>query len=418
MSARKQPRRSQGYTLVELSVAITLLGLLAVLLWRFGSIASQRIAQTEMPGILAETNQALIGFVAANHRLPCPDTSATADGLEHCGGASVGRLPRVTLGLAHADLKDVRYGVFRSAEASLDGPAVDRFFPLVTTATDATMSVLGVPILLDILSAPFYVPFDTVYHYGSASAVITPLGQINGIDFCHAVRLLGTRAANANALHVRDAGATFNSNVAYALALPGARDADGDGNPFDGSNVTAGSFSAPGQVVSANYDDVVQAVGFGQLFDRLSCAGVLSAADHAHFNAATAAALAHADFVNYKSQLQLAAEIASANHLLAAAAILTATADAEAATAGISFAIAEALLTSGITAAVVAVAIFDETVALAAVAAAVAGEIIAFLDWQGAIEAVNDFQPMLEESAALEISVRNNAIAADAAGLY
>lgn len=415
-----QPMR-RGYTLIELSVAITLLGLVAVLLWRFGSVASQRIAETETPQILAEANQALIGFVAAKHRLPCVDSDGDGEEDLVCS-ATVGRLPLVTLGLARADLRNVRYGVYRSAVANLDGTAVDRYFPLVTTATDEVMTVLGIPVLLDIISAPYYSGFNLSdpstlsYHYGSAGAAITPLGNVNGIDFCYALRQVGTSAADASALNIPVA--VGDKNIAYALALPGARDADGDGNPFDGNNVTVGSFAAPGQAVSANYDDAVRSVDFGQLFDRMSCGGVLSAAEHAHFNAATAAALTHAGFVNYKSQLQLSTEIASANNLLAWAAFGTASADWGATTAGVSFAVAEALLTSGITAALVAVSIFDETVAAAAWVAAGVAAGLATADWVSAYETVNDFQPMLEESAALEISIRNNAKAADAAGLY
>lgn len=409
-------RAVRGYTLIELAITMIVLGLIAVLLWRFGGLASQRIAETESPQQLTAANQALVGFVAANHRLPCPDTSPTGDGLEHCGGATTGRLPLVTLGLARADLRQMRYGVYRSAVANLD-TAADRFFPLVTVAKDE-----GTLILLDLLSVLFYVPLDVSYHYGSASAAETPLGQVNGIDFCHALRTVSSSPADVNAFNIRDAGGLFLKNVAYALALPGARDADGDGNPFDASNVTADSFAAPAQPVSAIYDDVVQSVDFGQLFDRLSCAGTLAAADHAHFNAASAAALTHAGFVNYKSQLQLAAEIASANNLLAIAAVATATADLGAATAGISFAVAEALLSDGITAGLVAVSIFDETVAASALVLAMYCELDqtygALAGWTGAIQSVNDFQAMLVESADLEISIRNNAIAADAAGLF
>lgn len=401
----------RGYTLIELAIAITLLGLIAVLLWRFGSEASQRIAETEAPQQLSDASQALLGFVAANHRLPCPDTSATGDGLEHCGGATVGRLPLVALGLSRSDLRKVRYGVYRSPVAELD-VAIDRFAPLVTTATDSPTIIL--------LYVPSLVPGhpDLFYHYGSASAAETLLGQVNGIDFCHALRLAGTSAASNSALNIRNAGGAFVKNVAYALALPGARDADGDGNLFDGSNVIAANFSAPGQPVSANYDDVVQAVDFGQLFDRLSCAGDVSAALHAHFNAATAAALTHAGFVNYKSQLQLAEELAFVNTLLATAAVASASASILSATASVSFATADSLLSAGALSAELVLAAADLVIAIAAEAVALAAEASALIGWAGAAQSVLDFQPMLDESDALEASIRANAFAADAAGLY
>lgn len=424
-------RPMRGYTLIELSVAMTLLGLVAVLLWRFGGVASQRIAETEAPQILAEASQALVGFVAAKHRLPCPDTSTPADGVEDCGGAAVGRLPVVSLGLAHADLLNVRYGVYRSAVANMDA-ATDRFAPLVTTASDvATLIPLYLPSIpsnildaidvlgiLDFSGLPSPTPLDFFYHYGSASAAETLLGQVNGVDFCHALRLAGTSAADAGALTIRDAGGTPIRNVAYALALPGSRDADGDGNLFDAGNATAGSFAAPGQPVSAAYDDVVQAIDFGQLFDRLSCAGAFSAADHAHFNAATAAALAHAGFVNYKSQLQLAEELAFVNFLLATSAVISAHSSLLAATAAVSFATADSLLSAGALSFELVMAATDLVLAIAAEAGAIVVWGFALDGWKGAIQTVIDFQPLLDDSASLEIAIRNNAIAADAAGLY
>lgn len=389
----------RGYTLIELTIALALLGLIMVLLWRFGSVAVQRIAETEAPQALADANQALVGFVAAKHRLPCPDT--VGDGREHCGGATIGRLPVVTLGLARADLQNIRYGVYRNAVANLDAnPALDRFAPLITTTSTT------------------YDPFTT-FDYGSASAVDTPLGNVNGIDFCHALRLSGIKSpSEAGSLNIRDAGGTLVKNVAYALALPGARDADGVGGLFDGENLVAGSFPAPNQPVSANYDDVVQAVDFGQLFDRMSCGGVLSAAGHGHFNTSSAAALIHAGFVNYKSQLQVTAELASANTLLAGAMLALATGDALAASAGISYATAEALLSMGVTAGLVAIAVATEVAAIASVASAGYALDYATRTEAGAKQTILDFQPLLDESIALDAEIYTHAFAADAAGLY
>lgn len=468
-----------GYTLIELTIAISLLGLVAVLLWRFGSVASQRIAETEAPQLLAKANQALAGYVAANHRLPCP--AKTVGGGEDCSAIPPGTwLPVVTLGLAHADLQSIHYGVYRvSAPNAWEDTdlaiAQDRFRPLVTVSTAKLDPGIG-------------------YDYGEASASETYLGngKGNGIDFCHALRLAGIDAISTSSLsigmgnktltlqsntdfvvghwviiantrmpssymvgkvtayntltrelivlasstdgsgifdkwtvspfsmefNIRKPDGAFIKSVAYALALPGARDADGNGNPFDGANVTTGSFAAPGQPLSATYDDVVHTVDFGQLFDRLSCAGVLSAADHAHFNAATAAALAHAAFVNYKTQLQIAEELAVANVLLATASVAMASADLLAATAGVTFSIAEALLSAGITAPVVLAAVWAETMALAAEALAIAGLAIAGEGLKGAKQTVLDFQPLLDQSATLETEIRTQAFAADAAGLY
>lgn len=388
-------QRWRGYTLLELCVVLVVLGVALVLLWRFGSLAGQRLEEQRAPRLLNEVSQAVVGFAAAQHRLPCPDT--VGDGLEHCGGAAVGRLPVRTLGLARADLAAVRYGVYRGS-ANLDR-ALDRYLPLLTTTTVANNPA-------------------TSYDYGTATATLTALGQVNGIDFCTALRQGGGSSGSGAALHIRTEGGAVLKNVAFALALPGLHDADGDGSPFDGANTVDNGFAAPAQPRSAGYDDVVHAADFGQVFDRLGCAGVLSAAGHSHFNAATAAALTHASFVDYKSQLQITAELAHANSLLAGAALTMATADVAMAAASILFATAEALLTAGAMTPVVVMGTAASVVAIAAEAAAIAGLVVAIEAENGAKQTVLDFQPLLDESAALEIAIRANALAADAAGLY
>ncbi len=400
-------RTMRGYTLVELSIAVAVLGLILVLLWRFGSVAYQRIAQTEAPQILTEANEALVGFVMANHRMPCPDTAG--DGLEHCGGAVIGRLPIVALGLARADMQNIRYGVYRNTVNTLvNGTATpvlvnvdnasDRFTPLVTTAYSAKDP-------------------NTPYQDGSVTAAETLLGQVNSIDFCHALRLAGTNPANTSSLNIVDAGNASIKNVAYALALPGAHDADGDGNLFDGANTGALTFAAPAQPVSANYDDVVQAIDFGQLFDRMSCAGTLSAADHAHFNAATAAAIMYAEFINYNSQLEITVDLAVANELIAGAAVAQSVGDGLLATANITLSAADSLADPAKTFEV-AQSIADEVLALASIAAAAAGDVIAKQVEQGAKDTVTAFAPLLDEASLLAQSILFDAKAADAAGLY
>lgn len=425
-------RISRGYTLIELTLVIALLGLLAVVLWRFGSLASQRIEETEAPYKLGEANQALLGFIAAHHRLPCPDTDATADGLENCDGAAVGRLPFVTLGVARADLGELRYGVYRSdtPEIRLD-VARDRFAPLVATTDDSETSLMiytttgfpsviaGVASLLSVSGIPSPTSDQTYHHFGSTTIRETLLGATNGIDLCRGLQVAGAASTNTAALAIRDTSGTTQRNVAYALALPGLLDRDGDGELFDATNgVASTAFSAPAQAVDANYDDRVLAVDFGQLFDRLSCATVLSPAGHAHFNALTATALGHAGFINYKTQLQLAEEMAFVNVTLATAAVVAAQAGVLSSAASLMFATADAMVTAGALTGEVAMAVIDVALAAAALIETQIVWQLAVDDWAGAIETTIDFESLLTEIVALEDSVRENAVAADAAGLY
>jgi prepilin-type N-terminal cleavage/methylation domain-containing protein len=386
-------RRSRGYTLIELAIGLVILGLVLVLIWRFGSTASQRYVEINSPPILETADQALTGFVAAQHRLPCPDTAG--DGLEHCGGAVVGRLPVVTLRLARADLANVRYGVFRAASATAPADAdlavaKDRFYPLLSSPAGPAL----------------------------AAGTGTPLGVSNGIDFCDALLVAGGRAPTTTALSIRNDGGALIKNVAYALALPGGRDADGDGNPFDGANTIADAFAASTQPISATYDDMVLAVDFGQLFDRIACSGTLAAASHAHPNANFAEAIVYRAGLDYKVQLQLADDMADAMVASSAAAVATAAGGAATAAANVLIAAAEATLSKGTASALIgfaaaAVAVSAAAITTASVRAALATEAKALAD-----QKIVEFAVILADELTLSTSIYNNAVAADAAGLY
>ncbi|MGE5028235.1 MAG: type II secretion system protein, partial [Betaproteobacteria bacterium] len=104
-------RLQQGFTLVEMSIALVIIGLL------LGGLLSPLAAQVEQRQIsetqkeLDEIREALIGFAASHPAadskpyLPCPDT--TNDGLEDRTGTACtnqeGRVPWATLGIAEAD---------------------------------------------------------------------------------------------------------------------------------------------------------------------------------------------------------------------------------------------------------------------------------------------------------------------------
>lgn len=385
---------SRGYTLIELSLAMVVLGMVMVMVWRFGVTANQRMVEIEAPPALTAADQALVGYAAVHSRLPCPDT--TGDGVEDCDGNAVGKLPLVTLGLTRADLRAVRYGVFRAAQADprLDAdlaarPALDRFAPLIA---------MGHPV-----------------------AVLSPsplLGNINGIDFCTALRSGGALATSNTRLHIQDAAGAPLKNVAYALALPGALDADNNASLFDGANASATGFSSPARPIDATYDDVVLAVDFSQMFSRMSCAGVLAAASHAHANAASSAAILHSAFQDYNVQLHLADEMAQAKISSATAGTFSAAAGIPKAGATIAIAIAQSLLSMGATAPTVAIA--ATAVAFNAAALISAGVALGLATDAKVISAqrIVDFAPLLTDAGVLSTSIFTHALAADAAGIY
>lgn len=129
--------RQHGFTLTELAVVMVIVALL------IGGMMVPMVAQydvrdrAETQTILKSVEEALLGFYAANDRLPCPAT-ATSNGRESgsaitglCDDFTGGFLPAANLGFAPIDAQGfaidawgnrIRYAVFGGTINTVDNP--------------------------------------------------------------------------------------------------------------------------------------------------------------------------------------------------------------------------------------------------------------------------------------------------------
>ena len=390
-------KKIRGYTLIELSIALAVLGIVLVMIWRFVGFNAQYATSNSEQSLLRSADMAVTGFVISHNRLPCPDTNA--DGNEDCpGGTAVGRLPYASLGFSQANAGQIRYGVYRNsaigiADADLAALTQDRMQMITTQGSGLTM--VGT-------------------QFSNA--------QLNGIDFCAGLRTAEAKTASNSFLHVVTPDG--NVNVAYALALPGSKNADDAGGVLDAGN--AGStlaFEAPSRVTSGSYDDRVVAVAFDRLIGRLDCSQTLASATHAHANAATQAEIMKQATADYKKQLDLIAKLAEANMAGAIAGVASSTAGVAIGVAEIALAIAQSIATLGAAAPIAALAIAGSVLAVVALASAIASLAMAVDAWNEAKGNVTEFAQFQGSGFvsiinAHAVRIRANANAADAARTF
>ncbi|MFZ4479481.1 MAG: type II secretion system protein [Rhodoferax sp.] len=381
-------RRQAGFTFVELSFIVIIMGMIAIVLAQVVPAMRRSSATAETVRNLSNVELSLLSFAAIHGRLPCADTND--DGLENTSPscAEVGKLPYRTLGysspLVNADGYDFKYGLYLRSSNVLRstaelGSAIQRYKPTIGPKTP-------LPVTLDDLNYP---------------------NTNHRLDFCQ-----GLRAGIANAgtpdnlyLYVQTRNSvtgalTGKKNVAYVLVDPGVGDMDLDGKLFDGLNATAGSageephFEHPNRQQSMTYDDRVVVGYFDQMWEALGCSANMATAGRAMPNVQTTLGLIVQASADYTEQLDIAKDMAFADQLNAAAGLTLAVTGLLSSGASIATDIASAINTFGVTSgASVAAGI---AVGLSAAAVAVAGVNLGYgiANYNKFVDYVNDFETL------------------------
>lgn len=248
---RQTPSAMRGFGLLQVLLLITVMSGLATigyLQWRERTVIDSSRQERQA---LAQADQALIAYATVNHRLPCPDINR--DGEEDCGAVTdqKGWLPSVTLRLAGVDpgvdVGQLRYMVQRGAGDNN-----------LTTLTDSWR-----PLEYD----------DTGKTFFNMRAGSYPSNILTLTDLCQRIDTARTTTMSADLARVN---ASTVRSVAYALAHPGANDADGDGDLFDGANSNAAAnanlMEDPARRPSlAAYNDIVLERSFASLLAAFQC---------------------------------------------------------------------------------------------------------------------------------------------------
>lgn len=395
----KQNTKFAGYSLIEMAVTLVIVGMLVSVVATLYPQINQTSAEKNNQQQTQAVQDAILGFAFANNRLPCPANSLL--GVEDCS-VDKGFLAWRSLGFSQAienqNGRAMYYAVFDNA--------------LTSAPTDMELSVLK----------DRFSPYMATHAAGEnpeASNSILNSGSPNGLDLCQAIK--NAAETDYDPLRLNVGSVSETENVAYVVVDVGMMDADNDNSIFDGENSDVATdlrYEHPMTIKSLLYDDKVYAKTFDQLWAELACSDVIAAVGHAHPNIATTAAITHQALEDYLVQAQLAADVASADVAAAVAALLSGTGATAAAAATIPIATSESINTAGAMAPTAALSVAAVAAAAASMVTAAVVTAMAAVNKSGADDLVGDVQTKLNEINTLSNSIKANAIAADAAGLY
>lgn len=433
-------RRSGGFSLVEVSVILLALGVLLLGASAFWQNTARMNVAALQQGSQRVVKDAMVGFLYANHRLPCPaaDSSGTESCLDGSAPRKVGHVPWRTLGLPRPDIGNYRYGVYReaSATAELDRDLAtirDRMKPLRVRTPQPRPSNADAPngnappnpvasaaLLGATQSGSLSSPLNASCNAGNLPPCpLGGVGSVNQVDVCLALNTaseLTAAAAGQVALKV----GTERKAMAFVVVAPDLLDADGNGSLFTGDNATVSddnpTFVVSGSASSPVRDASVLAVSPLELFAELSCATGMASGVHTHFNAATGAFVLERALYDYRDQLYVKVKLAEADLAAAIAGNASAVAAGVDAAQAVTSATADSFASVGARSFQIGLAAVGVGLAVVGATASVLATVDTATALSDAKTVHSDFAERTTSATDLSISINRNALLADAIG--
>jgi prepilin-type N-terminal cleavage/methylation domain-containing protein len=275
-------QHAQGFTLIEVAISMVILGLV---LTGLVVALSQQIQQRHLLDTrttLQEASEALVAFVVANARLPCPAV-AGSNGQESLTGAGVctapaGFLPAVTLGLPNLDGNGLLNDGW--ADGSIHDNAGVLNYPRAIRYSVALLNLTAQPYALTTASLGQLGP-GTGATRAAVGAMLanTGVGGNNGLFVCRSVAGLVAAGnhcgAAANSLALNAVAVLWSQGPTGNDAVGNSVDEKQNANQLTGLGVARtfvmrdpADIAAP----AGRFDDIVSWVPWGVMADKLMLA--------------------------------------------------------------------------------------------------------------------------------------------------
>lgn len=267
-SARPLKHRPRGFSLVELAIGLVIVAVLlsSLLVPLVTQVDQRRTSETQR--LLDDARSALIGFVAANRRFPCPAVAAS-NGVESPAGggnctSAVGFLPAVTLGLAPVDPQGFQTDPFgnqsnriRYAIADVNIGATTDTFTTTGAMTTATMNAIA-----------------TAAGGAPGSLLIVCPAASTSATSCSAGNALANGSAIAVIYSVGKNGVLYTEGTAGDCTAPGATCAGTSADETENVDLDRVFVNRPpSETAGAQFDDMLVWISPSMLFGRLIAAG-------------------------------------------------------------------------------------------------------------------------------------------------